>query len=85
MHTGWNMIKDWNRKEIEQEIWKIKWAATDPRMDGFTTWGCKQDLILLKYFIDEMLSDCSTYVGEQEFIDKIEAEKTFNLLKKKHQ
>jgi hypothetical protein len=36
MHTGWNMIKDWNRKEIEQEIWKIKWAATDPRMDGFT-------------------------------------------------
>lgn len=75
------MIKNWNREKIEQDIWKIKWAATDPRMDGFVTWGCKQDLILLKYYIEDMLAECSTYVGEQEFIDKLEAEKTFKALK----
>ena len=78
------MIKDWNREKIEQEIWKIKFAATDPRMDGFTTWGCKQDLIRLKYYIEDALEDCSTYVGEQEFIDKLEAERTFRELKKTH-
>ena len=83
MHTGWNMIKDWNREKIEQEIWKIKWAATDPRMDGFVTWTCKQDLILLKYYIEDMLEQCSTYVGEQEFIDKIEADRTFTILQQK--
>ena len=83
MHTGWNMIKDWNREKIEQEIWKIKWAATDPRMDGFVTWGCKQDLILLKYYIEDMLDQCSMYVGEQEFIDKLEADRTFTRLKQK--
>ena len=83
MHTGWNMIKDWNREKIEQEIWKIKWAATDPRMDGFVTWGCKQDLILLKYYIEDMLDQCSTYAGEQEFIDKLEADRTFTRLKQK--
>ena len=77
------MIKDWNREKIEQEIWKIKWAATDPRMDGFVTWGCKQDLILLKYYIEDMLEQCSTYVAEQEFIDKLEADRTFTRLKQK--
>ena len=83
MHTGWNMIKDWNREKIEQEIWKIKFAATDPRMDGFVTWGCKQDLIRLKYYIEDALEDCSTYVGEQEFINKLEAERTFKVLQTK--
>ena len=78
------MIKDWNRQQIEQEIWKIKFAATDPRMDGFVTWGCKQDLIRLKYLIEDALEDCSTYVGEQEFIDQLEAERTFRALKKTH-
>ena len=78
------MIKDWNREKIEQEIWKIKFAATDPRMDGFVTWGCKQDLIRLKYYIEDALDDCSTYVGEQEFVDQLEAERTFRELKKTH-
>ena len=77
------MIKDWNREKIEQEIWKIKFAATDPRMDGFVTWGCKQDLIRLKYYIEDALEDCSTYVGEQEFIDQLEAERTFKVLQTK--
>ena len=77
------MIKDWNREKIEQEIWKIKFAATDPRMDGFVTWGCKQDLIRLKYYIEDALEDCSTYVGEQEFVDQLEAERTFRVLKTK--
>ena len=77
------MIRDWNREKIEQEIWKIKFAATDPKMDGFTTWGCKQDLIRLKYYIENALEDCSTYVGEQEFIDQLEAERTFKVLKTK--
>jgi hypothetical protein len=80
------MIRNWDRKTIEQEIWKIKYAVSDPSMDGFTTWGCKQDLIVLKYFIADMLADCPTYSVEEEFINKIEADRTFALLKKeKHQ
>lgn len=80
------MIKDWDRKRIEQDIWKIKWATTDPRQDGFTTWGCKQDLILLKYLIEDMLAECPTYSVEEEFINELEADRTFALLKKeKHQ
>ena len=76
------MIKDWNREKIEQDIWKIKFAATDPRMDGFTTFGCKKDLIMLKYYIEDLLEECDSYSIEQEFIDELEASRTFKLLKK---
>lgn len=77
------MIKNWNRTQIEQEICKITYAATDPRMDGFTTWPCKQDLIRLKYFIEDQLEQCSTYAGEDKFVDSLENERTFKLLKTK--
>ena len=76
------MIQDWNREKIEQDLWKIKFAATDPRMDGFTTWGCKKDLIMLKYYIKDLLEECDSYSIEQEFIDELEASRTFKLLKK---
>jgi len=76
------MIKDWNREKIEQDLWKIKFAATDPRMDGFTTFGCKKDLIMLKYYIEDLLEECDSYSIEQKFIDELEASRTFKLLKK---
>ena len=76
------MIKDWNREKIEQDLWKIKFAATDPRMDGFTTFGCKKDLIMLKYYIEDLLEECNSYSIEQEFVDELEASRTFKLLKK---
>ena len=78
------MIRDWNVDKIKQELWKIKYAATDPRMDGWTTFACKKDLIVLKYHIDELLNECSTYSVEAEFINELEQEKTLKLLKKKH-
>ena len=36
------MIKDWDVKEICQEIRKITRATNDKYMDGFNTWGCKK-------------------------------------------
>ena len=78
------MLRDWSVDKIKQELWKIKYAATDPRMDGWTTFACKKDLIMLKYHIDELLNECSTYSVEAEFINELEQEKTLKLLKKKH-
>ncbi len=74
------MIRNWSLDQIKQEIWKIKFAVTDHRMDGFVTWGYKQDLIRLKYYIDDQLAACPTYTPEKEFIDKLEAEHTFKIL-----
>lgn len=55
------MIKDWSLKEIKAQVDKIAWAESDPRMDGYVTWGCKQDLYNLYWYIEDKLSDCSEY------------------------
>lgn len=56
-------------------------------MDGFTQWGYKQNLWLLRYHIDDLLSKCSTFVGEKDWIDEVEKElhqiKVWDKLKEK--
>jgi hypothetical protein len=77
------MIKDWNIPKIVEEIRKISWAATDPRMDGFVTWGCKQDLYQLKWLIEQELDKCSTYGGlEDEYVKKHEQKELLKTLGK---
>jgi len=77
------MIKDWDRAKICNTIRKITFAATDPRMDGFVGWGCKQDLYKILWFVEDELEKCSTYVDEKEFIKKREQNKMLKALGKK--
>jgi len=53
---------------------------TDPRMDGFVTWGCKQDLYNIKFILDEIIKNAPTYVGEQEWLDERAKEKTWKII-----
>ena len=75
------MIKNWNINEVRNELNKIYWACTDPRMDGFVTWGCKQDLYRVKFMIDDLLEKCPAYSGEDEWLREQEAEKIVKILK----
>jgi hypothetical protein len=63
------MIINWSTKEIKAQVDRISWAESDPKMDGFVTWECKQDLYELYWYIEDKLEKCSTYVGEQEFVE----------------
>jgi hypothetical protein len=76
------MIKNWNMNEVRAELNKIYWACTDPRMDGFVTWPCKQDLYRVKFMIDDMLSKCPSYSVEAEWLREQEAERIVEILKK---
>jgi len=73
------MIIDWSVTDIKNEIRKITRAATDPRMDGYNTWGYKQDLYRLLWEVQDALSVCDAYVDEDKFV----AQRTFELLKRK--
>ena len=75
------MIKNWNTNQILAEINKIYWAGTDPRMDGFITWPCKQEMYRIKWAVDDMLSQMSTYAGEDEFLEEHEKELVWKALK----
>lgn len=76
------MIRDWSIKEVENQLQRIYYACTDPRMDGFVTWGCKQDLYRVKFLVDELLEKCPTYSVEAEWLRELEAEKIVQILKK---
>ena len=77
------MIKRWNTKNICNEISKITFAGTDPRMDGYVTWGCKQDLYELLWFIEDELEKFGTYSEyEAELIKKREQTKMLRALGK---
>jgi hypothetical protein len=74
------MIKDWSLKDIKTEISKISWAESDPRMDGFVTWGCKQELYEILWYVEEKLRKCSTYAGEDDFLKEHDKEMTWRIL-----
>ena len=74
------MIKDWSLKDIKTEISKISWAESDPRMDGFVTWGCKQELYEILWYVEEKLRKCSTYAGEDNFLKEHDKEMTWRIL-----
>ncbi len=74
------MIIDWSLSDLKQGVNKISYAESDPRMDGFVTWGCKQDLYQLLWHVEDTLDKCSTYAGEDEFVRDREKQKTFEAL-----
>ena len=74
------MIKDWSLKDIKNEISKISWAESDPRMDGFVTWGCKQELYEILWYVEEKLRKCSNYAGEDDFLKEHDKEMTWRIL-----
>ena len=78
------MIKRWNVNNICSEISKITFAATDPRMDGFNTWGCKRELYEILFYVQCELDKCSTYGDmEQEYLKKHDQELILRALGKK--
>lgn len=77
------MIKNWNTVDIVRQIQSMRWHATDPRMDGFVTWGVKQDLYKIKWEVDEALRKCSKYVGEDEFLEEHQKEVMWKALNEK--
>jgi hypothetical protein len=74
------MIKDWSVRDIKNEISKISWAESDSRMDGFVTWGCKQDLYEILWFVEDKLRRCSTYTEEEEFLKQHEKTETWRII-----
>lgn len=75
------MIKNWSVDQIISEIRKIQWAGNDPRSDGFTTWHYKKEMYHIKWALEEMMSNMSTYEGEKEFVRDHEKTLVWNALK----
>jgi hypothetical protein len=69
------MIINWNVDNILSELEKCYYATTDPKMDGFTTWRCKQDLYRVQFALEDMLKKCPTYAPEEQWLAEQQLER----------
>jgi len=52
-------------------------------MDGFTSWGCKQDLYEILWYVEEALKECGTYSNEDDYIKEHQTDEMWDILKGK--
>ena len=53
-------------------------------MDGFNTWGAKQDLYKVLWYAEDKLRECSTYEGEDKFVKKRKQKQLVRMIKESH-
>ncbi len=73
--------KRYNVVDIVSQINTMSYECSSPMNDGFNAWGIKQDLLRIKWILDEALARCPTFAGEAEFIDKHEKDVLIKILK----
>ena len=65
-------VKRWGVEEIQQQLRACQAQVASPYNDGFTAWACKQDLLQIKYDLDEFLKTAPKFAGEEEYIHDLE-------------
>lgn len=76
------MIKRWNVETIQNQISAAMYECTNPRNDGFTAWGIKQDLYKIKWALDRALERCPDFAPEAEWIKEQEQLRLLEILKR---
>ena len=77
-----SFIQRWDVNRIVQELHSCASQVNNAYNDGFVSWGCKQDLYRVKFALEDMLRRCNTFAGEQEWLQEMEAKRTWEILKK---
>ena len=75
------MIIDWNVDRVIDDCQRMYYGANDPYVTGWNNWPCKQDLYRVKFAVDEMLKQTSTFTGEEEWLLEQEQQKMWKALK----
>ena len=73
-----SFIQRWNVDDICRQIRAAASQASDPRNDGWTASGCKQDLFQVKCLLDDLYADLPKFAGEEAW----EQQRLVDLLKR---
>jgi hypothetical protein len=79
-----SFIQRWDVNDILDQLRHCSAQTSSHYNDGFTAWHCKQDLIRVKYALDEMLESSPHFSVEDKFIEELEQEKTWKKLNAKN-
>jgi len=75
--------KRWDVGDIQRQINACSGQMADKYNDGFVQWHCKQDLLIVKYQLDEILRTAPKFVDEEEFIDQLDKQLVWKRLNEK--
>ena len=76
-------IKRWDLGTIQDQINACSSQMKNGYNDGFTQWHCKQDLLIVKYQLDEILRTAPKFAGEEEFVNELEQKLVWKRLNEK--
>ena len=65
-------IQKTNPETIKEQLYQWYGVMTDPRIDGFNGWACKQKIYEIKMECDRLLArdDCPPYVDEDKWLEE---------------
>ena len=69
-------------QEIKDQLDQWYFVMTDPNIDGFNGWGCKQKIYEVRERIHELLSreDCPTYVYEEKYLEELDKKRVWRAI-----
>jgi hypothetical protein len=53
--------KSWDVSDITSQIHTLRRECSSPYNDGFTAWGCKQDLLILQELINNAVETAPNF------------------------
>jgi hypothetical protein len=78
-----SFIKQWNVDDIQHQLRACSAQVNSSYNDGFTSWSCKQDLLVVKYQLDELLRIAPKFAGEEEFVAELDKKLVWKQLRQK--
>lgn len=67
---------------VTHQIWMTGVEINSRYNDGFTQWGLKQDLLQIQDLLKTVLESTPKFEGEDEFVERLEADRVVRTLKK---
>ena len=69
-------------KSIKQQLYQWYHVMTDPRIDGFNGFACKQKIYEIREECNRLLEqeDIPTYAGEEEYLEELREERAIKKL-----
>lgn len=75
--------KRWDVGDIQRQLNACSAQMNSNYNDGFVQWHCKQDLLIVKYQLDELLRNSATFVDEEKFVEQLDKQLVWKRLNEK--
>ncbi len=74
--------KSWDVSDITSQVHSLSRECNSPYNDGFTAWGCKQDLLILQQLINDAIRSSPNFGAmEEQWLKEQEQKRIIKLLK----